>query len=234
MDDLRTRARELRAAGKTPQQIARTLGVPRAKVNDLVRGTAVRRPTPTESPLVGCWISRQWSNGLRITDRPDDWVDNEDQAPFAVGAGLAQVLVARERGSDEVSVCGYLVDTYCLGVKNAVEPSIVAGRHLDAYVEDFFGAYPEPPLPAPIDLVRDLALGAVEYGRTLGFDPHPDFYLAAPHLGRWEPPGRITFGLDGKPFYQHGPYDDPTRVIRILDRTVGRGKYEILVVHGLS
>jgi hypothetical protein len=112
-----------------------------------------------------------------------------------VGAGLCSVAVAREHGDTEASVCGYLVDTFCLGVKNAIPASTVSRHELADFVDDFYRAYPSPPVPAPIELVHDLVFGSVEYARGLGFDPHPDFYLAAPHLGRWQPPGRITFGV---------------------------------------
>jgi hypothetical protein len=147
-DDLRTRARELRAAGKTPQQIARTLGVPRARVTDLVRGVRPDRPVVKESPLIGCWVSRQWSNGLLIDDRPADWIDDHNLRPFTVGAGLCSVAVAREHGDTDASVCGYLVDTFCLGIKNAIPATTVSRRELADFVEDFYRAYPSPPLPA--------------------------------------------------------------------------------------
>ena len=48
---------------------------------------------------------------------------------------------------------------------------------------------------------------------TLGFDPHPDFSVAKSHLGAWQSPSSIRFGLN----------DNPTRVIRTLDRSVGPG-----------
>jgi hypothetical protein len=72
--------------------------------------------------------------------------------------------------------------------------------------------------------------GAVDYARGLGFDPHRDFYLAAGHLGTRQPPSRIRFGRDGKPYFQQGPYDNPTRVMRTLDRSVGPGNYHITTV----
>jgi hypothetical protein len=58
------------------------------------------------------------------------------------------------------------------------------------FLADFFIAYPGGPLPAPIELAQNLVLGAVDYAQTLGFDPHPDFYLAKPHLGDWQPPSK--------------------------------------------
>jgi len=225
-DDLKARAQALRAAGNTPKQIARTLGIPRSQAVSLVHGSP--RPTRAAIPdkqLIGCWISRQWSNGLIITDQPADWIDDTDRPPLAMGAGLPSICVVREHNNTEASVCGYLVDTYCQGVKNAVPPSIVDQRDLAAFVADFFSVYDTGPLAAPITLAQHLILGAVDYAQTLGFDPHRDFYLAKPHLGTWQPPSRIQFGLHGRPHFQQGPYDNPNRVMRTLNKSVGPGNY---------
>lgn len=233
IDDLKTRAQALRAAGNTPKQIARALGVPRTKITSLVRGVPANRPhrsAPEPKPLIGCWITGQWSNGLTIKDRPADWTDEDDLPRLAEGAGLPSIAVVREHDDNDVSICGYLVDTYCLGVKNAVPPTMINRRHLVDFLGDFFSAYSVAALPAPLELAQDLILGAVDYARGLGFDPHRDFYLATPHLGTWQPPSRITFGLDGKPYFQQGPYDNPTRVMRTLDRTVGPGNYHFATV----
>jgi len=178
-DDLKSRAQALRAAGRTPQQIARTLGITRARAVSLTRGHASPRPAhsaPGDKPLIGCWITRQWSNGLIIDQRPADWIDDNQLPPLAMGAGLASIAVARQHTDTEVSVCGYLVDTYCQGVKNAVPPTMLDRRDLPAYLTNFFAAYNTDPLPAPISLAQDLVLGAVDYARSLGFDPHRDFY----------------------------------------------------------
>ncbi len=219
----------LRAAGSTPKQIARTLGIPRSKAVELVHSGAgprmERAMTTVEKRLVGCWITRQWSNGLSIENRPPDWIDDDDLPPQAMGAGLPSVAVVREHSDDEVSVCGYLVDTYCQGVKNAIPPHMMDRRDLTGYLAHFFSAYDREPLPAPIELAQNVVLGAVEYAQGLGFDPDPDFYLAKPHLGAWQPPSQIRFGLRGKPYFQQGPYDNPTRVMRTLDRSVGPGNY---------
>jgi hypothetical protein len=232
-DDLKARVQALRAAGSTPKQIARTLGIPRSQAVSLAHSGASPRPdrgTTPEKQLIGCWITRQWSNGLTIEDRPSDWIDDNDLPPLAMGAGLPSVAVAREHRDNDVTVCGYLVDTYCQGVKNAVPPSTIERRELSAFLADFFSAYGGRQLPAPIELAQNLVLGAVDYAQALGFDPHPDFYLAKPHLGAWQPPSRIRFGLHGKPYFQQGPYDNPVRVMRTLDKSVGPGNYHFSTV----
>ncbi|MEW2442730.1 hypothetical protein [Micromonospora marina] len=233
-DDVRAEAQALRAAGRTPKQIARQLGLTRAVVGPLVRGVAVEWPErarPADLPLLGCWISPGWSKGHAIEDRPADWVDVPDDGSLSETAGLTSVLVARREG-DAVSVAGLLVDTYCLGVKNALPPSAFDERDVPAFADEFFGSYEALPLNAPIELARHLVFGAVDFARGLGFDPHEDYYSAAGHLGEWQPPSRITFGRDGMPFFLQGPNDNPVRIMRTLDRTVGPGNYHFTTVVG--
>jgi hypothetical protein len=82
---------------------------------------------------------------------------------------------------------------------------------------------------APLELARHLVLGAIDYARSLGFGPRPDFAPARPKLGDWEGPSALTFGKDGKPYYISGPHDDASRVIATLERTVGRDGYHFIV-----
>jgi hypothetical protein len=44
--------------------------------------------------------------------------------------------------------------------------------------------------------------------------------------------GRIEFGRDGQPFYLNGPYDNPTAVLRTLERSVGAGNFHFSVAGG--
>ena len=217
------RIRVLRERGQTPKQIARALGIGPAEAGRLVRAAAILAEAEAPEPAVaGCWVSPAWSTGLTIGDHPG-WPLHED--PAAGTDGLVAVLVARKHRHGKVSVCGYLADVYCLGVKNALGPEIMDDLGLRGFVRDFFSGYHGDPLEAPIELAREVVLGS-------GFGPHPDFAAAEGHLGSWAGPGTITFGKDGKPLYISGPYDDPGPVIRTLERTVGRGNFEVLAVAG--
>lgn len=176
-------------------------------------------------PVVESWVSPGWSDGLGV---PEDrnWADGSHANP---ASGLVTALVARTHRHHSISVCVYLVDTYCLGVKNAAGPRVMTERRLLAFRDTAFSAYADKPVPAAMDLVRELVFGAVAYARALGFEPHADFAAAAGHLGEWTGPAAITFGRDGKPFYHQGPYDDAARVMRTLERTVGRDGFHFLV-----
>jgi hypothetical protein len=215
------RVRELRSQGQTPKQIARALGVAPSEVAPLIRVIAAETGADrSPGEVLGCWINRGWSIGLSI-DPGMGWTDEEVSEDLGTG-GLVTVLVARKHGWDKVSHCGYLVDVYCLGVKNAHGPKVDTEQNLRRFREQYFGSYHAGYRQVPMELVQHLVFGARDYARGLGFEPHPDFAAAAPHLGDWSGPSAITFGKDGKPFYINGPYDDARTVIKTLEKNVGK------------
>ena len=194
-----------------------------ATVASLVRTIAQQdSAAEPESAVVGCWVSPGWSRHL-IIDGHEEWPDIT--ATDHGGDGVATVVVARRHRPQRVSVCGYLVDVYCLGVKNALGPKIMNDRALPDYLDTFFDVFKHvgEPIEAPLELVRHLVWGAVDYARGLGFEPHPDFPATAGHLGPWQETSVITFGRDGVPLFIQGPHDDPAKVIRTLNRSVGAG-----------
>ncbi len=203
------------------KQIARTLGEHPNVIASLVRSIA-RAETPQESDpgVVDCWVSPGWSSGLTVHDHPE-WRDIED--PDQSTGGMALVLVARRHRTNRVSVCGYLVDTHCLGLKNVLGPHIMGDRDLPAFLHVFFDAYEAAgrPLRVPLELARHLVYGGIEAARRLGFEPHPDFPDVAGHLGPWHGEAAIVFGKDGVPCYMAGPYDDARSVIQTLTETLG-------------
>jgi hypothetical protein len=232
MDDaqLLIQVRALRAEGRSPKAIARGLGLRPAHASALVRAVArdqAEAASGGEPGLVGCWISPGYSVGLGL---PDDrgWPDELGHGSDAVG--IVAVVVAREAATrDRVSVCGYLVDTYCLGVKDALGPREMGRGGLRRFIDRFFDAFYGEPLSVPADLARHLVWGAVAYAGDLGFSPHPDFTPAAGHLGALDGPSEIRFGRNGKPFFMQGPFDDPGRVLRTLRARVG-DDFEFCVV----
>jgi hypothetical protein len=98
-------------------------------------------------------------------------------------------------------------------------------RRLPEFRESFFAAFDADPVQAPIELVRHLVWGAVEYAHELGFEPHRDLWAAAGHIEPLQGPSAIRFGKDGKPFYVEGPYDDAARNLRTLERLVGKDNF---------
>jgi hypothetical protein len=144
-------------------------------------------------------------------------------------AGLVAVLVARDAGRSRVSLRGYLVDVYCLGVKDAVGPRVMNTNQAAEFTRSCYGGYQDPPLATPLELAQNLVYGAIEYARSLGLDPAPDFEATRDHLGPWSGRSAISFGRDGKPFFIQGPRDNAARVVSKLQRSVGPDNFEFLI-----
>jgi hypothetical protein len=222
MDDPRIgeKARSLRQDGMAPKAIARTLGLSVADVvaalNDAVPAGGGDEPQ--------CWVSAGWSSGLGL-DRAPDWAGYDRPSSDAERGGLVAVLVARQRvhASKEL-VVGFLVDVWCLGVKEAHPGEAMSHTQLAEFRELYFETF-ESYLQVPAALARDLVFGSVAYARGLGFEPQKDFEAAADVLGGRQDESPIRFGRDGQPFYMDGPYDDPGFVLRTLKRTVGDGNF---------
>ena len=129
-------------------------------------------------------------------------------------------------------MCSYLVDTWCLGVKNAMGPKRTGRCEFEALRRQCYAPWRSHGIPIPLELAQHLVLGAAEFARRLGFEPHRDFHRARSVLGSWDGPSAIMFGMDGKPHYINGPFEDPQRVLATLERAVGRGGFHYTVSLG--
>jgi len=226
-EELLERVRALRATGRTSKEIARALGLRPAQVAPLVRTIAAEdHAGASERQLTGCWVSPGWSQGLTVKG-PPGWPDVDAADPEALG--LVSVLVTRHERYGRVRLCGWLVDVYCLGVKDVVGPRVTDERRAADFSGSFFAAYQARPLEAPLELAQHLVFGAVEYARGLGFEPARGFAATTDQLGSWAGPSAIGFGRDGKPFFVQGPHDDADAVLPALERSVGRGNFTFLV-----
>jgi len=230
-DILLERVRQLRQRGVPPKQIAKALGMSSAAVAPLVRQVAEldqARSGPSERVLAGCWVNPGWSRGLDLSAIPHAASTDPPRVDSSGTQGLVGVLLARQERASRTTVCGFLVDVYCLGVKNAIGPLTMGVGSVDTYRRAYFQAYDSPGVPIPVELAQQLVHGAVAYARELGFEPHADFAAAAQHLGAPASACPIRFGRDGKPFYVSGPYDDSRAIFQTLDTTVGKGNYSFL------
>jgi hypothetical protein len=183
------------------------------------KGARPNPPSPAQTtairaarsyPLLGCWAQRGWQD-----------------------AGIAAVIVARRQPDGLITFGSYVVDYYCLGVKNAmVHTNVSDGRFMNEILPQLTqGA----PVKIEAAVAHELIYGSVEYAARWGFRPHSDFKLAQLVLDpadQYPPTGKVAFGKDGKPFYVSGPYDQPEAVVRQLARTAGEGNFDYLVFAG--
>jgi hypothetical protein len=144
---------------------------------------------------------------------------------------LCQVAVAHQSpATGEVVVGGFLVDLGCLGVKNALTKLFPSTAVYQREYRQYLMAS-QPMMDCDLDLAAKVIEEGINYARSLGFNPHSDTAMALKILGDAHPENcaeTIPLGKDGKPFFVNGPYDDVSRIIRILERNVGRGNYDYL------
>lgn len=147
--------------------------------------------------------------------------------------GIGYVVLGRTKSSATVATAVFLVDVYCLGVKNGFYAEHAREKFLDL-VEGL--SETENPL-VDIDpaCARKIVAGAVEYAKQLGFAPHDDYPPAEALFGDIDADScsmEYVFGNDGKPCFINGPFDSPAKirkVLRTLTNRVGEGNFDYLM-----
>ncbi|GEM_PF-656620 len=143
--------------------------------------------------------------------------------------GNAQVAVARRMSNGNLVIGIYLVDLWCLGLKDTffrANVSIPEYEHmmgLSSVKVDM-----EKVEPA---LAFNMIYAAIEYAEDIGFEPAKDFKYTQYLLP--EPDDfeyiEIETGKDGKPFYFSGPNDKVQAILQKLEKKLGAGNYEFMM-----
>jgi len=131
--------------------------------------------------------------------------------------GIGHAIIARELPDGRIAAGLFLMDAYCLGVKNAFL-MVQSPLEFDETIATRFDSN-DLKAVAPA-YARKLIDDAIAYARDLGFEPHPDFRDASVVLGDIDPTEcseTFTFGKDGKPFYISGPNHSEATARRIVE-----------------
>jgi hypothetical protein len=126
----------------------------------------------------------------------------------------------------------YLVDKFCLGLKNTFgRVNYSRLRYEDEVQNVFFQNTTRAACPP--ELAHQMIYASIEYAAQFGFTPEKDYaltqYLLVPR-GELEEPYDLKFGRDGKPFFIAGPYDNAKLILKQLEKTAGPGNYDYLVM----
>lgn len=148
-------------------------------------------------------------------------------------AGIGHVAVARFRGSGDAEIGVFLLDTFCLGVKDAFFTRTSAVEYDRSILERIIPAANRQQLDPPS--ARKLVEGAVAYAQSLGLAPHPDYKQGCRVFGgikTSDSTATFAFGKDGKPFYVQGPHDSFAKCLRIMNQLrtrCGKDGFDFLV-----
>jgi hypothetical protein len=121
--------------------------------------------------------------------------------------GIGQLILARRQPDGRLACGVFLVDIYCLGVKNAFWKILTESEYDTVLkISDKAGQLRKVAPEYLAKLVQD----AVQYAQGLGFPPHPDYAHARLLLAGIDPSlctETFEFGKDGNPYYFRGPHE---------------------------
>jgi hypothetical protein len=146
--------------------------------------------------------------------------------------GIGYLMITRQESEGRLVSAVFLVDVYCLGVKNAFW---TAGNRED--IEDMIRQMDQAQRMRAITpaCLAKIVEGAIEFAHSFGFPPHRDYRHASILLHGIDPstcPNEFTFGRDGRPFYIQGPNESPAEVKAIVERTLDAGGHFLLMSPG--
>lgn len=207
---------QLRSRKVSPKQIARKLGLRSAEVSAIIKqqfevGNIQKQLPELKSVLMNDGAIQHLFNS------------NDDDR------GLTQVIVLRIDEKKQYWVSSYLVDCWCLGVKNALGPRRMTRKQYDEFLYETEDKFGQKLREITLKQAQSVVFGALDYAKGLGFEPHKDFRRSRSHLGpRPDTLIDLEFGKDGKPFFICGPYDDSVKVIETLRESVGEENFHYI------
>jgi hypothetical protein len=150
--------------------------------------------------------------------------------------GIGYVILGRTISPTKIATGVFLVDVFCLGVKNAY---YVESTHeqLRETIDRMTGDG-NPVVDIAPECARKIVDGAIAYGKEFGFTPHADYPPAGALFGDIDAgacPTEYEFGKDGRPRYVSGPNDTPARIrkiMRALTTKAGEGNFDFMVEAG--
>lgn len=154
-------------------------------------------------------------------------------------SGLGQLLFSRHLPTGDVAYTIYLLDVYCLGVKDVVLGVSTWVDYQERIVQRMLQFLDFVDLTA--EGARKIVEGAVAFAGNLGFPPPADYQKAQLLFGSVDAsacPEEFRFGLNGKPCFMPGLHDGSFRCQQIttqLTKKLGADGFDyVMPVGGLS
>ena len=141
----------------------------------------------------------------------------------ALWNGMGYVLLSRQLSNGAVAFAAFLVDMYCLGVKDGMYNVLSRVEYDQGPYQRLFPAGERVRLRP--ECARKLVEGAVEFALDLGIAPHRDYRTAKLIFGDIDAAAcskEFEYGRDGKPFFVAGPHDSLARCRQIAEQLAAR------------
>lgn len=165
--------------------------------------------TPHSWPVYECWVST------------DLWEE-----------GIGYVIVVHKSNRDDIAMGVFLIDTFCLGIKNCFA-RLTNLYDYKAMLDRIWPSHENRKQVEP-SYAATLIYKAKEYAQGMGLKPHADFSKAEKFLNGIiiENALKFNFGKNGKPFYVQGPKEtqrDVKNILSQLETNVGQGNYDFMM-----
>ncbi len=144
--------------------------------------------------------------------------------------GLAQIMVARKHKTGNITMGLFLVDTFCLGVKNTFFRFNISEYVYNDFKEEVFKG---ESVEIDYTLAHNIIYGALEFAEEYGFYPDKSFSNVTKYILDDDEDVDIIdleFGKDGKPFLVITDENEPyKKYLSILDESAGPGNYTFML-----
>ncbi|MDR1937517.1 MAG: hypothetical protein LBQ73_03325 [Tannerellaceae bacterium] len=180
------------------------------KQNQLLSPEKYIRIKSRNLPIYKCWINDEWRK-----------------------TKIAEVVIARQHANGNITVCIYLADLACLGIKDT--------QYLfNVKIEDFYNSISKIPahfIDIPYKLAHNVILAAIRYAAKYGFPPYIGYTQTTSFFleGEDKKIPRMSIpcgGKNGKPMYVNTGHESPAQekeILKHLDQIVGKGNYNYLL-----
>lgn len=136
--------------------------------------------------------------------------------------GMAHVVIVRRRPDGKFAMVVYLVDTYCLGVKDAFWRTSLEKVELDAMIKNFEDRIAVE--ECDYATAHNLILGAIEFAEEGGIKPCKEWLVGQYGLNEDTddiPLIKFDYGIDGKHFLNTYTRSEGAKYIPILEANLG-------------
>ena len=144
--------------------------------------------------------------------------------------GMAAIFVSKRMPSGNFILAYFLVDIYCLGIKNTFYQFNINDSERLQQINKLSSG-PEIMINCNTELLHNIIFGAVDYASDLGFVPHKDFGITQHFLNTdliTDGIDEIEFGKNGMPLFVAGPDDNVAKIIAVLNKNVGEGNFHYI------
>lgn len=140
-------------------------------------------------------------------------------------AGIVSGILIRQNSDGRTAFSSMLIDRTCLGLKDGFA-RLMSIESVRNYVEQL--GMIQPMERVDVATLQSVVHHAVDYARSLGFEPHKDLPLE--FIGqRPEPMQDTPLAKPERPYFVSGPDDDVDAVVKQLERAVGAGNFDVVI-----